>query len=237
MIIVCCGMYRSGSTLQYQIASALAGTTGQARIMGFGLGRVSETAREKPRPIFVVKDHHYSERAREYSSSPHAKFVYGYRDVRDVVVSMMQTQHMTFDTFRHHGRGPAGFVGYLLNTFERWTNLPGVLVSRYEEIVADVPREVRKIADHTGIHIPYTECHRIAEQLSVDKQREFISGFDFAKDGAGQAVNRMDEKSQLHEYHLNGGESGKWRTHLTPDQIAVVNDAAKDWLKQQGYPV
>lgn len=251
MLIVCCGMYRAASTVQYQMACKLARTTGRSEELGF---RLQPEPRWGSRfPICVVKDHHWPALAKFYlrsqplpaesndcwvariAASTHIRFLYSHRDIRDVVVSMMQKGRSSFETMRHLKHGVAEFVEYTIRCADHWMGLPNVLVSRYDDLVGDLAAETIRTARHIGVDASDAQCHEIADGLSLDRQRDYIAGFDFAKRGSGPKHDPIDKSTLLHQRHLNDAKSGKWRTILTVEQASVIEAVAGEWLKQHGY--
>jgi hypothetical protein len=43
--------------------------------------------------------------------------------------------------------------------------------------------------------------------------------------------------SNLHIDHFHSGKSGDWRVALRPEQTAMIEERAKDWLLAHGYPL
>jgi hypothetical protein len=159
-----------------------------------------------------------------------AKGVYVFRDVRDVTVSRMRKSGQAFSALLN-----VGFLERILSAFDRWTSLPGVLVSRYEDVVGDVATEVGRIAAHLGIIVSREECTRVADDYTLARQLERVRLADAAGRlrRSGQAV--YDPVSNLHVDHIRSGRSGEWRTALTLQELAVIEDQAGAWLTRNGY--
>jgi hypothetical protein len=232
--VFCCGMQRSGSTLQFQIAARLVEDAGLGRRVEWVEPRRFPELRAKyaSQDGFKVFKNHVctDEMAAEFARGD-AVGIYSYRDVRDVFVSNMSKYSSRFDQFWY-----AGFLETTLQNYQRWTGLPRVLVSRYESMVQDLPGEVRRIASHLGLAVDAEACRRIADEYSMEKQKERIERF--SKGGAlvdGYAGARYDPESMLHTDHIQGGRVGGWQGKLSDREVALLESAAGDWLREHGY--
>lgn len=115
----------------------------------------------------VFKTHRCTPEMRAEFDAGNAKGVYVFRDGRDVLASRMTKARVTFDHLWE-----SRFLEQVLTGFDRWTSIAAVLVSRYEQMVADVLGEVGRIAAHLGIAIAPDECERVASEYTVARQRE-----------------------------------------------------------------
>lgn len=236
MWLFCAGMMRSGSTLQYQIAKTL--VEGAGRGVGVGScepGRFRELLDryDDPEPVYVVKCHRYVPTARARLRRGEARALYIYRDLRDVVVSMMHKENRTFRQL-----ADAGFVRQLLEDDAIWSTQPNTLVSVYEEVSADLRSEVERIARFLDIDAGEAELDRIAEEHSLARQKRRLERFDFGKAGVAEGqTNLVDPSTLLHHNHLRSGESGQWADELEAAEVAEIERVAGGWLLEHGYPV
>lgn len=233
MWVFCGGMPRSGSTLQFQLTAHLVEQAGLgSRIdwvrpeeLSVLFGNHSSTTSFK-----VCKTHLCTAEIQREFRLGNAKGVYVYRDIRDVVVSRMRKTGQSFDDLQR-----AGFVDSILAAFDAWTALDGMLVSRYDDMTADVAGELARIAEHLGITIGRAECERVAGHYSVSRQLERID--EARRTGRlrqnGGAV--YDPVSNLHVDHIRFGGSGDWRTVLSFRDIATIERRAGSWLSAHGY--
>lgn len=231
MLVICCGMLRSGSTLQYQLAVSLLEKTG----LGFGIGDprhldCQELVKANPATIQVLKVHKFKhlQHVEEAIAQGKAKCLYTYRDVRDVAVSLMNLRQIGFKEliWRHQE------VQQSLNDFQAWTSLEGVMISRYEQMVNNIPQEVLRIAKHLNIELSTEMAIDIANNHTLEKQKERIRQWQSREDFNPRT---HDGKSLLHHNHINSGTSEQWRETLTPMQIAFVESLTETWLRQWGY--
>lgn len=234
MWVFCCGMQRSGSTVQYQIAARLVEQAGLGkRVAWVEPGRFPELRdRYADVPGLKVFKNHVctDEMAAEFARGT-AVGIYSYRDPRDVFVSNMKKYSSSFEQL-----WCGGFLETSLWNYERWTRLPRVLVSRYETMIGDLAAEVERIATHLGIVLDGPACQRIADEYSLEKQRQRIASFGAEtplKDGYAGA--RYDPESMLHTDHIQGGVVGGWQGRLTTGELAQIENATAGWLREHGY--
>lgn len=211
MLIICCGMVRSGSTLQYQLAKAVVEPYG-----GIGLGFLEEdNLPDSAHRMAVIKCHLRPPNAPDLLKSGRARGIYIYRDVRDVMVSQMRKDNHPFSV---------DAIRTWLRLDTQWRSLPNMLVSRYEDL--NLENEVMAIARHLRLPLSWKMAQVIANRHTLAHQQKRIA----------QIETGYDPKTLLHWNHItSGGKSGLWREALTPSQIEAANMAAGWWLRDNGY--
>lgn len=231
MLVICCGMLRSGSTLQYQIAVELL----QRADRGEGIGEVRhvhcrELDARTDGKTHAVKVHKRAllPGAPDALQAGYATGLYISRDIRDVAVSLMNMRQVSFEQLMFRG----GEVEQALRDYQAWTALPGMLMSKYETMMADLQGEVQRIAQHLDIEISDTEAAAIAHTYSLDRQQRRIQNW---KSDPEYDAAQHDPNTLLHHNHIRSGKSQQWRTALTPMQIAYLESVAGNWLRSQGY--
>ncbi len=234
MWIFCGGMNRSGSTVQYQITARL--------VEEAKLGKRVEWVKFSDFPVLrdkyahdnqwkVFKTHNCTNTIQAEFQQQNAMGVYIYRDVRDVFVSVMYRQATTFE----QQWAKRGWKKWLHN-YELWTHLPNMLILKYEDVVNDLPKEVRSIADHLGISLDDEKYEAIAEEHSLERQREYISKLKSESHKLLKRPNALfDPYTLLHTDHINFGKIGRWKDILTLQQVALIEQMAGEWLISNGY--
>lgn len=232
MLVICCGMMRSGSTLQYQLAVAVLERTGKGSALGeirHGDCRELEKANTKGE-IQVLKVHKFSylKGAKEAIEQGKATGLYVYRDIRNVTVSLIKMRKISFEKLIFQSKD----IQQCLDDFYRWNSLEGLLVSKYETMIHDLTGEVLRIAAHLNINLSHEDAQAIAENHSLNKQKNRIIAW---KEGSGKDSRTHEPKTLLHYNHINSGQSKQWANSLSPLQIGHLENMASDWLHQQGY--
>jgi hypothetical protein len=226
-------MPRSGSTLQFQLTAHL--------VEQAGLGARVEWVRPEEFPRLrdacarhggwkVFKTHLCTADMQAEFEERNAKGVYIFRDVRDVMVSRMRKGDEPFDDlWKVWGQSR------LLTTFDRWTGLEAVLVSRYEDVVGDVAAEVGRIGAHLGIEVDREACEAVASEYTVARQRERIRAAEAGGHLRETAGVHYDPTSNLHVDHIRSGRVGEWKSALGREEVAVIEGHAGEWLVRNGY--
>lgn len=247
MLVFCCGMMRSGSTVQYQIATELI----ESQNLGMSIGWISqfnavaakilEDAARRDDKTIVLKTHHYTPEAASLHQRGLAKMIYSYRDLRDVVVSLGRQFYTSPEEVLS-----GSTLSRLLKNDYSWHQLPDILVSRYENIVNRLPEEVLKIADYLNIDLTTQQAANIADKFSLERQRERVSQIHSTdtdtRDTSTQNstpknsnTQKHDPVSQLHPGHISSAATGQWQTVLSAAQATEIENAALSWLVSRGY--
>lgn len=235
MDVICCGMYRACSTWQYEVVGHLI----EAHRRGERLGYV-EGAEYRPSLVEghwrVLKCHDRHPNFDRALDRGVAIAIYAHRDVRDVVDSM---RHKTGKSFE--GLMGEGLVHRILSNDRHWSGRPGVLVQRYEDLVADPTGGVAALAGRLGIEPEDGEAEAVAACYSpasnrkrAEAVREQLRARGVDPDGPGQAL-RYDPKTLLHLNHLRRGAVGGWREAMTAEEQATLGRIVGEWLVRHGY--
>jgi hypothetical protein len=226
-------MYRSGSTLQYQIASALVEAAGVGRRLGWDWAS-ADLSLAKPGASFgVIKVHEpHPEQGVEAGLAPEGvRYIYSHRDLRDVVVSF--AAKVGVDLKEPPDEQNTAWMGVMMRAHAHFTSRKRVLVRGYDEIVRDVAGEVRVIRDFLGLRVGDAACRAIAADVSVEKQRERMA----AAAPAGEGELKWESTSLVHHNHIRDGRSGQWLKQLPPAWVEHVERRYGEWLRVNGYAV
>jgi Sulfotransferase domain len=234
MLVICCGMMRSGSTLQYQIATELVEKAGK----GIGLGEVRDAdCRQlldaKPEnQMQVVKLHQlrHLKGVKEAIAQNQARCIYSYRDIRDVTYSLVRMRNSTFEKVIFQTQE----IKECIDNFYAWTALDNVLISRYEDMIADLVNETLRISHHLGLACSLEDAQTIADQFNLKKQRSRIEQWQAAKQ---EGASGYEPKSMLHANHINSDRLQNASTKLSALQIAYLENMTETWLKSQNYTI
>lgn len=145
---------------------------------------------------------------------PGAKFIAIYRDGRDVALSLSKVPWMhpdvcvTFCVWLYY---------YRLLRKLRAAGLPNAMVLKYEDLVADPARELRRVA--AFLELPYEPV-----MATGAGNAEGIPGWEYAW------------KSRAME-GISADRAGVWQRELTADQIARIEFLGGRALAALGYPL
>jgi hypothetical protein len=243
--VICAGMYRACSTWQYEVAAHLIEQHSDQARLGYLTGeQFAERSRSEPsnsqQPARtswkVLKSHEGHECFANALADGTALALYAYRDVRDVVFSLMHKRKLTFEKLLRQG-----MVHQILANDRFWMRQPGLLVQRYEQILANPVQAVIEIANHLGFGVNQSDAEQIAQEYSLESNLARTQALKEQLEQAGinlddQANAQIcDSASLLHWNHLRKGGSGSWADEATPQQIIVLERLYGPWLEEHGY--
>ncbi|WNZ23791.1 sulfotransferase [Leptolyngbya sp. NK1-12] len=194
MWVFCCGMYRSASTLQFQITTHLVQQFDLGQVVGWiDANRFAEVRQQDKQEagLKVIKVHKCTEAIKAEFLNNNAIGIYAHRDVRDVYASMMKQRQKSFEFLWNEG-----FLESCLENYRKWTSLPNVLVSQYQKIIADPADEVRRIATH--LQNPVDQDLRssvISAPLAPQSGGKQIESPPLLGDLGGKCVSPVDAKT------------------------------------------
>jgi Sulfotransferase domain len=245
--ILCGGMYRACSTWQYEVAAHLIEHYLGGQRMGYLTGeqyaarlRVDAASAEKaPRQDTrwrVVKSHEGDRSFARALSEERGVAIYAYRDVREVVFSLMHKRGKTFEQLLRQG-----MIHQILANDRFWMACPDVLVQRYEDLLADPTRGVIELARYIGITLEETEAARIAAEYSRESNNARTEALRRRLQEAGvdleSAANAQicDPTTLLHWNHIRHGDARSWRTLANARQRRILERFCGRWLRSRGY--
>lgn len=232
-------MYRSASTLQFQITAQLVKETGIGQQVGWIDAKRFNEVRlpyANDKKLKVVKVHLCTDAIASEFHQANAKGIYIFRDIRDAYISSMKQRLKTFDDLWEEG-----FIEICLDNYKAWTTLPKVLISRYEEVIEDLAREVKRIAQHLDLHLDPSCYQEIASNYAISHQKKRVEKFreQLLKappiDSDRSIVDYHDEDSLLHMNHIDSGKVGRWQDDLSPGEVAQIEAKVQAWCEKNGY--
>jgi peroxiredoxin len=164
------------------------------------------------------------------------KYIYVARDGKDVAVSYFHfyTTHMgfkgTFDEFfERFVRGEVHYGSWFRHVRGWWEHRhdPNVLFLRYEDLVADLPGSVGKIAAFCGLQLTSERWPIILERCAFAFMKRHESRFD-------PLTAMLYEQGFQPNSHLRQGQSGGWRQQLSPQQAKLFDRIARQRLGEAG---
>jgi hypothetical protein len=242
--VLCAGMYRACSTWQYEVVGHLVERHLKGRRLGYVCGesyaRLRRTdgvsGRAGSGPKRVLKSHEGARSFARALDSGQAIAVYSYRDLRDVVFSLIHKRGTSFRSLLREG-----MIHRLLANDRFWRTRPRVLMQRYEDLVADPVTGVVQLARHLGLGVARREAAEIAEAYSLASNRSRIEALRRRLLRAGIDLNDpanlqiCDPTTLLHWNHLRPGHPVSWRTEATAEQRGILRRICDPWLLENGY--
>ena len=238
MDVFCVGMYRSGSTWQYDVVSHLLEKHRGGRRLGFVTGaQYAELPQGSNLNWRVLKAHDAHPAFAAALAEKRALAIYSFRDLRDVAYSLMHKYGAAFAKVIEQQHR----LHVCLDNDAFWTAQPRTLEQRYEEIVARPVTAVADLAEHLGIELADGEAAALAEAYSLHANlwrtvelanRLRGEGMDLEDPAHAQ---HWDGQTLLHWNHIRAGRVGGWRTQATPRELAVLAGICGSWLIARRY--
>lgn len=225
MFIFCAGMRRAGSTLQYQLAKAIIEQFKCGIAIGWQIHQnwpQLQAQHGDSNGYVVLKTHHF---IKEYIEKEY-RALYIYRDIRDVVVSLMNKYKFSFER-------AAREVPSILDEHYAWMDIPNIYISKYECDVFNPVWEAIQINQYLGTNLSDAKLKVIGARHTLANQKEYIKYFDWPKNIIDKSIR--DPETQLHRNHIHSGRVGQWCTKLTYHQVRELEAIAGDYLKEYGY--
>lgn len=225
MLIICAGMIRSGSTLQFNLVKLIAEKSGGYYI--HANEPIWDRAREFTKAnsgIGVMKSHFCpSEEMLPSSNDNNIIVVSTYRDLRDVALSIAKFQNTSVNkVIPTIYRMPKDEKKW----FDRFGN--DIYRSKYEEWTANdgtVAKEVERLAYYIGVSITFLEALQIAVSNSKSEVYRYQSELD-----------NMNARSYYSPNHISNVPTN-WRIQMEQKHVDKIerNEGVRNWLINNGY--
>ncbi|WP_339687042.1 sulfotransferase domain-containing protein [uncultured Nonlabens sp.] len=236
MVIFCSGMYRSGSTLQYQIVSEIIESENLGkRVEWLEIDSIMENieAWSNDDSYWVVKCHEINEALMDYILRNQSRFriIYIYRDLRDVFLSHMIKNDLNFKVLFE-----SAFLDECLELYNKWTSFSNIYISRYEDVINNMEKEICEINNYLKLSLTDSFILETAEKYSFHNQQKRINDIRRGKLQVHKGL-KFDSKNLLHHNHLNKGEVGGWTNAFNDEQNEKLKIKLEPWLKNLNYNI
>lgn len=226
--VFCVGMRRGGSTLQLQIVRhLLTPLYGEPTTLLATPETIESVLPDAAIDrVHLIKCHKYLPCVEREIAAGRASGVGVFRDVRNVVASIVRKYDVPAFAYVHGG------LQTLLDENAAWERVSGVYVGKYETMTADIAAEAKTLASQLGVPCSDEAAAAIADELSPDRQEQRIAE---TTDWAGQGDNAYDPKTLMHRNHTRSGGDSKAAELLSPAVVAALEHQAAGWLRSRGY--
>jgi len=221
--IVVCGIPRSGSTLLYKLIEEIIITEIRNNEIYFASDKEYLDALNNDFSYTLKKNHIYSPLLVKRIKSQKSIGFFTHRDLRDVVVSFMQSGWLQdFDEYIRSEKLKR--ISYDAILYAKTRN---IVCIRYEDLMNQTSLIMNKICNRLNIKLDVKDINYIIDKYSINKVKEM------AKKKEGNI--KMGKGADFHPNHVSDGKSGKWRKYLTEEQIKTIELQAYEFLKFFNY--
>ena len=226
MLLVVCGMHRSGSTLVWQIARHLVSDQpGLRNPRGLSTSQFPAAAADCD-DLLMAKVHFRPALERDDFPQVGAKYLYTYRDVRDVMASLYRKGRAKPEDPERGPRSSRLGARRELRGDTFWRSRDSVWIGKYEQFKDDVPQLVRDLADFLEVDVTSQRVDAIV--ADVDMQAQQSRAVDAKAHG-------VDDDLRVTSNHITDGRMGAWRDTLTPEELIAIEAESAGWLVEHGY--
>lgn len=227
MVVCCAGMYRSASTLTYNITKNIIERENLGNCLAYPNIRDIDS-----KNIIVCKCHDLDEKWDIAKEEYWKKFfcIYSYRDIRDVIASFCVWRNMTLDAFDFQGHSVHSLISWLLDLDEKWRSSPNLLLIKYSDYLPYQKREIvklsRKIASFLNICPSEQTYIEIAKTFNINTVKDFCDNLE-----------EGDKSTLLNPRHVSDGKRGKWKqfTEKEKHKYFYSNVRLMEWLRENNY--
>lgn len=221
-------MHRSGSTLVWQITRQLLdGAPGLRNPRGVSTEEYPAAA-ANPDDLLMAKVHFRPALDRDEFPDEGARYLYTYRDPRDVVASLYRKGRYKPDDPERGARPSRLIVRRELRGDEFWTSKSDVWIGRYEDFRDDVPGLVRTLAGYLDVPVDDARVTAIVREVDLAAQEERAKA---------AREHGVDDDLRVTSNHITDGREGAWRDTLTSDELVAIEAESARWLVEHGYDV
>ncbi|MEO0514398.1 MAG: hypothetical protein AAF086_03775 [Planctomycetota bacterium] len=261
MLILCNGMIRSGSTIQYNLVQSLLEEAGVGTGMGFINDKQDDAADQYERlctdsATTAAKAHHRISALDRYGVAGQVRVCATYRHPLDVAGSAKTKFGWPWPEILDKMQ-----EGIEVHAWA--TGLDHAIVQRYESLVEDLPGATAELNEKLGLGLDQEAVRRIADSHTVEKATQTAEKLKatarkraklrsaFGRLGllsAARALHHrlpaglqlkppVDAKTNLHHNHISagGGQPGVSRQQLTQQERDDVVKRFGAWMARQGY--
>ena len=221
-------MHRSGSTLVWQITRQLLdGAPGLRNPRGVSTEEYPAAA-ANPDDLLMAKVHFRPALDRDEFPDDGARYLYTYRDPRDVVASLYRKGRYKPDDPERGARPSRLIVRRELRGDEFWTSKSDVWIGRYEDFRDDVPGLVRTLAGYLDVSVDDARVAEIMRAVDLAAQEERAKA---------AREHGVDDDLRVTSNHITDGREGAWRDTLTSEELVAIEAESARWLVEHGYDV
>lgn len=240
-LLICAGLGRSGSTLQYNLARGILERNGPLADLGYTTEKDEierAVAENDDRSACIIKTHAFYPVYDEWLGTKRIRLICCTRSFHEVCVSFMRAYNASFDYLMERDT-----IKKEIEQYVRFSSLTGAFMQRYESLVEDLPQAIRDLGGYLGVKFSALDVEELFSAYSIGSQIRRMEAYNktlksrsinlingifkavnpTSRRPAGLILNR-DPKSGLHWNHIaTAGDSISVMDALSAAQIEAIN--------------
>lgn len=221
--IVICGMPRSGSTLLFNLIKQITLIYSQKVNTYFNYDSEYRNLLTAETSIYVKKNHRFSPLLSKRIEKKLTIGFFTHRDLRDVVVSLIQKGRIT-DFYEWLNRRK---LRKIVNDSMLYAHTKNIILISYDDLLNNKRKIISKISAELNIQLSDEEIENLIKSSDIEKIKKQIAD--------RRTLDVIDISTQLHSNHIKDGIVGKWKEKLNEDQIKIINEKSQDFMQFFGY--
>lgn len=222
MLVICNGMPRSGSTLQYNLAAGALEAAGQIIRVGY-LDKLKKPktlaqleAMRDSEIVYIMKTHDALLEPEFYTDR--VKVLFTHRDKLDIAASLRKKWNKSFDEIRRE-------LCKMSALYAQVEAMEGALIQPYKLLYEEMHNGLDQILVHLGIHLTEEDREQILKRNSLESVIRRIDTHNrkpiVAVLGMFLRRLRIDPLTQLHGDHISEtkGRDGDWVNQLDKNEL------------------
>jgi hypothetical protein len=230
--IICCGLPRSGSTLQYNIVAEIVEKSKMGKRMGFVQNDdflILFQKEEKNNMFKVIKTHELSPLMVTLIKNKKAIFFSCYRDLREVAISYNSVWNTSYNEFIINGS-----LDFYLNKFYEFKVLSPFRFVSYKALKNNIPFEIKTIAKLLNISLDDSQIHKITNNNSLETRLSLLAKDD--EEWINYNGYKLNPHTLLHHNHITDNlDSHHWQSKLSKWNIFKIELFSNFWLKETRF--
>lgn len=230
MIVLCTGMYRSGSTWSFNIAKSVIKIQNKNNSIFSEYNESLQTIFLEHAPKYdnlIIKCHKVDEFGKLLIKHNCAKVIYTYREPLEAITSSMQKFNFTFSLALHNIKESLEFMQFQ----KRYAN---VLIISYSEITDRITSSIKKIAQHLDTKLIDDEIESLKIKFSKDNVKSHSDKISELNENTVNIGFSIYEKESLfHKNHIRENRV-PWKDFLSEEQIALAVSILKPYVDDSG---
>jgi len=249
MLVICVGLKRAASTLQYQICREV--LSQKLELIDYGYTRFEKDIQKaiNNNSNGIIKTHHYYDIFQRYDEKKDIKYLTSYRDLRESSISAMEAYNISYNKLISNK-----WFESEIDCYYEFKKINNILFQEYNMLKNDLRNSIQQICDFLNITLSDESQSQLLNNFNRDAQLNKIMAYRrsnkfkviniinniFYKINPTSFLQRgilynIDKNTSLHHKHINVKNNINWKSYYSKEQQEIIKAIIGDWLIDAGY--